>query len=47
MEETNEPDLLVFNPLKENFEGDRTLETNPENLLTNKYDLEFEIDPLF
>lgn len=47
LEETNEPDQLVFNPLTDNFNGEKTLETNPEHLLTQKYDLEFEVDPLF
>ena len=37
----------MFNPLKDSLEGERTLETNPENLLTQKYDMEFEVDPLF
>lgn len=45
--EINEPDYLIINPLKENFQGEETLEKNKANLVTDNFDIEFEIDPLF
>jgi condensin complex subunit 2 len=35
------------NQKRENIEGDNTLEKNLSNIDTNKYDLEFDVDPLF
>lgn len=43
----NEPDYLILNPLKENFQGEETLEKNAGNLVTDNFDLEFDLDPLF
>ena len=48
MQENNDPNDEDYIASKiKSFKGTKTLESNPENLNCNKYDLEHEMDPLF
>ena len=43
----HEEEIVVRRQRRENLDGEGTLEKNVANLDTNKYDLEFDVDPLF
>ena len=47
LKETNEEEIILTKKGKKEISESSTLEKNPANLEIVKYDLEFDIDPLF